>query len=401
MFLNLFTKECRQILSSLVFYIYIVLFVLFMASQMNEVDVVSMPEPGQQDYGYTYTSDKTAIMEGTLTDLFMDIDNSTFDTYPWGFLKTVVPDKDDLKKLTDILERCTGCSMDELADMEYEWVQNAGGETDQGFTIPLADDLDYDTFLAEMAKVCDIVGKGSSYERSAFETTTRIPMTYDQAMTSYNEICDIDHVTDSYMRLFCDYASIMLGFLTIFVMVTRCARDKRSHVTQVIYAKSVSSAKIVLSRYLSNLVMVLIPVLILAFAMELPYIYQAHTLGVVPHYLSFLKYTVIWLVPITAWIMALSYLLAELTNGVIAVIVPALYVFLSDLASSILVGNWGLKLMPRWNTFGNADYFFQHRNELYINRLFYAGLAILAVILTMIIYSIKRKGGLRRHGKSN
>lgn len=304
MFFNLFKKECRQILSSLVFYIYIVLFVLFMASQMNEVDVVSMPEPGQQDYGYTYTSDKTAIMEGTLTDLFMDIDNSTFDTYPWGVLKTVVPDKDDLKKLTDILERCTGCSMDELADMEYEWVQNAGGETDQGFTIPLADDLDYDTFLAEMAKVCGIVGKGSSYEKSSFESTTRVPMTYDQAMKSFNEICDIDHVTDSYMRLFCDYASIMLGLLPIFVMV-------------------------------------LIPVLILAFAMELPYIYQAHTLGVVPHYLSFLKYTVIWLIPITAWIMALSYLLAELTNGVIAVIAPALYVFLSDLSSSILVGNWG------------------------------------------------------------
>lgn len=262
MFLILFTKECRQILSSLVFYIYIVLFVLFMASQMNEVDVVSMPEPEQQDYGYTYTSDKTAIMEGTLTDLFMDIDNSTFDTYPWGFLKTVVPDKDDLKKLTDILERCTGCSMDELADMEYEWVQNAGGETDQGFTIPLADDLDYDTFLAEMAKVCGIVGKGSSYEKSSFESTTRVPMTYDQAMTSYNEICDIDHVTDSYMRLFCDYASIMLGLLPIFVMVTRCVRDKRSHVTQVIYAKSASSAKIILSRYLANLVMVLIPVLI-------------------------------------------------------------------------------------------------------------------------------------------
>lgn len=182
-------------------------------------------------------------------------------------------------------------------------------------------------------------------------------MTYDQAMKSFNEICDIDHVTDSYMRLFCDYASIMLGLLPIFVMVTRCVRDKRSHVTQVIYAKSASSAKIVLSRYLANLVMVLIPVLILAFAMELPYIYQAHTLRVVPHYLSFLKYTVIWLVPITAWIMALSYLLTELTNGVIAVIVPALYVFLSDLASSILVGSWGLKLMPRWNTFGLAGYF--------------------------------------------
>ncbi len=403
MFLNLFTKECRQILSSLVFYIYIVLFVLFMASQLNEVDVVSMPEPGQQDYGYTYTTDKSAIMESTLMDLFTDIDNSTFNTYPWGFLKTVVPDDDDLKKLTDILERCTGCSMDELADIEYKAFQNSTGATDQGFTftIPLADDLDYDTFLAEMSKVCDIVGKGSSYERTSFETVTRVPMTYDQAMESYNEICDIDHVTDSYMRLFCDYASIMLGLLPIFVMVTRCVRDRRSHVMQVVYAKSASSAKIVLSRYLSNLVMVLLPVLILAFAMELPYIYQAHTLGVVPHYLSFLKYTVIWLVPITAWIMALSYLLAELTNGVIAVVIPALYTFISDLASSILVGNWGLKLMPRWNTFGNAGNFFQHRSELYINRLFYTGLAVLAVILTMIVYNCKRKGGLTRHGKSN
>ena len=357
MFFNLFKKECRQILSSLVFYIYIVLFVLFMASQMNEVDVVSMPEPGQEDYGYTYTTDETAIMEGTLMDLFMDIDNSTFNTYPWGFIKTVVPDEDDLKKLTAILERCTGCNMDELADIEYEAFQESDTETMQGFTIPLADDLDYDTFLAEMSKVCDIVGKGSSYEKSSFESTIRVPMTYDQAMKPFNEICDINHVTDSYMRLFCDYASIMLGLLPIFVMVTRCVRDKRSHVTQVIYAKSASSAKIVLSRYLANLVMVLIPVLILAFAMELPYIYQAHTLRVVPHYLSFLKYTVIWLVPITAWIMALSYLLTELTNGVIAVIVPALYVFLSDLASSILVGSWGLKLMPRWNTFGLAGYF--------------------------------------------
>lgn len=99
--------------------------------------------------------------------------------------------------------------------------------------------------------------------------------------------------------------------------------------------------------------------------------------------------------------MVLSYLLAELTNGVIAVIVPALYVFLSDLASNILVGSWGLKLMPRWNTFGLAGYFSQRRNELYINRLFYAGLAVLTVILTIIIYSLKRKGGLRRHGKSN
>ena len=62
MFFNLFKKECRQILSSLVFYIYIVLFVLFMASQMNEVDVVSMPEPGQEDYGYTYATDEVTLV---------------------------------------------------------------------------------------------------------------------------------------------------------------------------------------------------------------------------------------------------------------------------------------------------------------------------------------------------
>ena len=400
MFFSLFTKECRQLLSSLVFYIYIVIFVLFMASQLGNVNAVTMPQPGQESYGTEYTIDETAIMEQTLSTLFREVSNESFDTYPLGFIKTFIPGHDDLEKITDILERCTGYSLNELTDMDLKFYEASGNFLDYDFTVPLANDLDYDTFVSEMAKVADIVGSGCLYEKDMFETFTLAPVTYEQAVKEFNDICDIDHVTDSYMRLFCDYAEIMLGLLPIFVMVTRCVRDRRSHAMQVIFSKPSSSARIVLSRYLANLAMVLIPVLILAFAMELPYVYQAHTLGVTPHYLSFIKYTFVWLLPVTAWIMALSYLLAELTNGIVAVIVPVLYTFFCDLSGNVLVGDWGFKLMPRWNTFGEAEYFMQHQNELYVNRLFYGGLAVCAVMLTVFIYNCKRKGGLMRRGKA-
>ena len=37
MFGTLFVKECRQILKSMVYYLYVIIFVMFLSSQMGEV----------------------------------------------------------------------------------------------------------------------------------------------------------------------------------------------------------------------------------------------------------------------------------------------------------------------------------------------------------------------------
>ena len=51
----LFFKECRQVLRSLVYYIYLVVFVLFITSQMGdlpELGELHEPQPGEEYYGY-------------------------------------------------------------------------------------------------------------------------------------------------------------------------------------------------------------------------------------------------------------------------------------------------------------------------------------------------------------
>ena len=51
----LFLKECRKIAKSLVYYVYLAAFVLFITGQMSDVEwteQLSEPQPGQERYGY-------------------------------------------------------------------------------------------------------------------------------------------------------------------------------------------------------------------------------------------------------------------------------------------------------------------------------------------------------------
>ena len=96
--------------------------------------------------------------------------------------------------------------------------------------------------------------------------------------------------------------------------------------------------------------------------MQGPYHYQAITLGVTPHYFAFLSYSL-------------------LASG-----------GLEDIA--------GFNLVPRWNTIGKTEAFFADVNQLYVNRLLYALLAMGAIIITIIWYGRKRRGG-GLHGKKH
>ena len=91
MFGALFFKECKQVLRSLVYFIYVVVFVLFITGQMSSERAMGLqaPVPGQSDYGTAVTTDETLIMEGTLAGLVEDIYYNSWVTYPLGFYKAV------------------------------------------------------------------------------------------------------------------------------------------------------------------------------------------------------------------------------------------------------------------------------------------------------------------------
>jgi hypothetical protein len=402
MFFTLFLKECKQILKSLVYYIFIVLFVLDMVGQMSGGEVIKEPQAGEEIYGVSNTKNPEEIMGYTLRNLVNEVRYNSFATYPMGFYKEVILNETDLAFVTSVAENLAGKTIEELTEEEAKYFENlniAENEMDYAFyasySVKPKNIIEYDYFKAEMNKISEIIGDGNYYEKERYEASAVAPMTYEEVMIEFHAICEEDGITDAFMRLFCDYGGINLTLLVIFLGVTRSVRDKRTKVQEVIYAKQISSIKIVLSRYAANVVMAFIPVILLAFIMQASYLYQAQTLGVTPHYFAFLFYSVMWLLPTILVVLAVSFFITELLNGIIAIIFQVFWALASLMSSVTLAGNFGLKLIPRWNLFGGTLDYIAIKNELYFNRIFYVVLSIVTLILCIIIYDYKRKGGIR------
>ncbi|NBJ93060.1 ABC transporter permease [Parablautia muri] len=402
MFGALFLKECRQVLKSLVYYIYVVVFVLFINSQMSSesVEELQEPVPGQTYYGETVTQDETLIMEGTLADLVQDVCHNSFATYPLGFYKGVNLTAEEIEQAEEILKNCTGKSMDELKE---EMEEHFGGYAQNGmevrmeaaasYRVPVKEGFTYEDFETAMEEVCHLVGRGSFYEKESYENRVYVPMTYEQAREEFDALCTKDNLTRAYIRLFCDYAGIVLAILPIFVGVSGALRDKRAKVQQVMFSKPASGALIVVSRYLANLVMLILPVVIVAFLQQRPYYDKAKEFGVQGDMWAFLTVPGVWLLPEVMIVLAFAFLITELTDSIAAIFIQVAWGIASLFGASTLVGNFGLRLVARWNTFGSAELYDTLKEELFLNRGYYFLLAVICVLMTVIIYEIKRKMG--------
>lgn len=394
MFGSLFLKECKQIRKSTVYYIFLACLIFFMTTQLGRTSIITRPVDGAQDYGEKITKDPERIMSQTLEEFARQIYDGKFTTYPFGFYKAMHPSEEESRKLLDIFEDCIGQTFEEFNEARVV-AYKKGVDCP---TLPRTD-LTYDEFKEKMVEVSKIIGKGSSFEQAEYESRATEPMTYEDAMKEYDEICNIDGVTDAFMRIFCDYSAIILSLLPVFLGVTRCVRDRRAKATLVVYSKSISSTKIILSRYLSNIVMIFVPVLLLGIIMHSPYIFQANSLGVTPHYLSCIIFPVIWLIPEITIVLALSFLLTEIVNGIFTIVVQVVWAFISLFSASTIVGGFGMNLIPRWNSFGDTKLFLEQKTSLYENRLIYFVASIVVLIITILLYDWKRKGGKSGHGK--
>lgn len=408
MFGVLFLKECRQVLKSLVYYIYVVVFVLFMTSQMSDESWAGLqePVPGQDYYGDTVTQDKTRIMEGVLAGLVQDVYYNSFATYPMGFYKGVTLTDDEAAQAKEILERCTGKSYETLEEERFEhYMQYDQSNVEEvmaaqiSYKVPVKEGLTYEEFETAMEEICRLVGKGSSYEKKKYENSISVPMTYEQAKEEFDDLCTKDRLTRAYMRLFCDYAGIVLAILPIFVGVSRGLRDKRAKVQQVIFSKPASGALVMVSRYLANLVMLCIPVFVTAFLLQQPFYYKAQTFGIQGDILAFLTVPGVWLLPEIMVVLALSFLITELTDTILAVFVQVAWGIGSLFCASTLVGDFGMRLVARWNTLGQTALYTSLEKELLFNRGYFFILAVVCVILTVIVYERKRGRGAEAYGK--
>lgn len=411
MFRSLFFMECRQMLKSLTYYIYVVVFVIFTVGNGGSSfwgGKLTLPEQSQEEsfYGMVVTDDTVTIMERTLAKLVQNACSNSYATYPAGFYKQVILSEEEGKKVWEIIENCTGRSQAEITEeMEQYFADaNAGSVMEStmavnNYKVSPREGMEYEEFKKQMEGVCDIIGKGSDFESIMFENSTYVLQTYEGAVKEYNDILTIDKVTGAFMRQFCDYGGIVLAILPVFLGVTRSLRDKRAKTEQTIYSKEASSAVIILSRYTANVSMTYLPVALMAFLIQQPFTYMAKSLQIAPDYLTFIKYTGVWLLPEIMMVLALSFLLTEICTNVLPIFLQVFWGMASISGAKVLMGDFKLRLVARWNPLGLSEKFAACKQELYWNRGFYVLLAIICIVLAIAVYEKKRRGRMALYGK--
>lgn len=405
----LFFKECRQVLRSLVYYIYLVVFVLFITSQMGdlpELGELHEPQPGEEYYGYGKSTDPQDIMEGTIESLFQETWRNQYNTYPFGFIKVVTLNPAELSRVKAEVEQACGMSFDALCTLYGDYWQSEDETTtfeehmglELDWHIPLRADYTYEEFEEQMRRVTGVIGKGCTYDGN-YRSEGVKRFTYEDARQEYEDICQRDRITGAGMRLFCDYAGIFLAVLPVFVGVSVCMRDRRAKAAEVICSKRISGTALILIRYAACVALMFLPVVVCAFLMQMPCAYKAAELGVSADHLAFLTYTVVWLLPLILTATAVAFLLTELTDSIIAVLVQAVWMYGGLMMARTLTGDFGFQLIPRWNEFGGYGRFSQELPQLLVNRGCYTALSVILIIFTIIVYDKKRKSGVTVRGK--
>ena len=402
MIMTLFKKECAQILKSVIFWLYMACLVLFFNSQMGNSTVLNPPQEGQENYyNYGFKTDITErdVMETGVGTLAYAYYYDHYVTYPIGYAKNVRISEAEKQEIADIIYDLTGVKADEIEDNIASYFQENDIQTTQ-YKVPLKDGISYEQFLKDMEQVADILGPGSDYTEDRLWSNVMIPVDYEGAVENYRALTEQDRLTGGYARLFCDYMGIILGILPVFVTATRMLRDKRAQMQELIYSRGASSAVVMETRYAALVFMHMIPVLILSLLPTVSCI-TAGIEGVQLDYLAWLKYDLGWLLPMVMIVVAVGMLCTELTETALAVLVQAVWWFMSVMtgASAMNGGRYGWNLIPRHNTELNYEGFAEDFRQLVMNRILYAVLALVLLALTIFIYEKKRKGHLRRRGK--
>lgn len=401
MFFKLFMKECSQTAKSLTYWLLVIIMVLFFASQMGQMDMEKAPEKGLEDYGVKPSKDKNIIMSATLGMLAGEYAEGRYTTYPIGFVKSVTLGKEEEAKAGEILKEATGLDKEEIEEKIDEFYENSGGIITSRPVLEPLESLSYGRFEEIMQEVDDMLGGGSSYALDSLGDNGSEPKTYEDAVKEYEELVQKDGYTGGYARLFSDYMVIILGILPVFLAVTRELRDRRANMQELIYVRRSSSMTIIASRYLSMVVMILIPVFALSIQPLASCVTYAKTAGISVDYLAFAKYIAGWLLPTVMVVTALGMLLTELTDTALAVLVQGAWWFVSIFmgAKTMDGGRYGWNLIPRHNTILNYSGYQEGFSQLLTNRILYASLAVIAVSVTAWIYSQKRKGRMNIRGK--
>ena len=123
--------------------------------------------------------------------------------------------------------------------------------------------------------------------------------------------------------------------------------------------------------------------------------HNARGLEVSVDYLAFMPVVFGWLLPEILIVSAQGMFLTDIGSSPLAILVQGIWWFGDVFAGSntgLATGDFGLHLVLRFNSIGGRQIFLDHFSQLAANRIFYFLLALALLVLTVIVYSEKKKG---------
>lgn len=401
----LFLKECKKVICSLTFLLYVAVVVVMYGTQFaSELkEPIEAPEIGAEWYGTKEADLPEVVMPEATESLMEEYLRGSYDAYPHMFYKQVKLKEKDSAKIAAILEELTGRTKAELDGFEnYERGGYYGTVDEEGKQVmyykspvlpeyTLSEQVSYERFKELMQQADEIIGGGSKYRADMLlEYFGKVPMTYEDALEDYEEVMKEDNLSHAYLRLFSDYAGIDLAIIPVFVCVALWQLDKRSRMEALVYSRKRSSFELVLTRYAALVCCMAVPVLLtlLHTVISIVRLYPELDISLG----GAVGMSLLWLLPGITMVTAFGALLTELVSPLIAIFAQGAWWYLA-LESTDLVGQiTKYTLIIRHNSMGYLSAFEAQYGNFLWNRWFYLGLSVVLLLATVLVYEWKRKG---------
>ena len=432
----LFIKECKALSKSIVYLIFVIIMILFYSTQFEpevtgdiraatgnmtaqeeerakQVGFGPLVKPSNlegKDLGYRSAMIPEMIMPNATASLVREWSLNEYSAYPAGFAKISRFSDSEQDKVAGIVQEITGIHIDEVREIindavadgkiepipNIDWAQ-LGEQIDYSKLIPIV--VDFDSFKEKMTTVDKMTGGGSSYAEYNLEKFAFKAVTPEDLIADYESLTIDDKITRAYARLFCDYMGIVICLLGVFVPVAFMLRERRSRMEELIYPRTISSLKLIGTKFLAIVTMMFVPVLLLSCVPLVHIASFASDYGYSIDYFAFITYSFAWILPSLLVVVGVGFALTILTDTPIGILVQSIWSFSllfmstgANLAS--LAGKSGFSLLIRFNTAGDRELFIEQFTAMIINRVSFAILGLVLIAISIALFEMKRKGRL-------
>ena len=456
--MRLFRMECKKIAKSILYWVLVLALLavsLYQYDPSVESELRRTNDPASVFYTApdgNYAEERNAVpdaamehamMIGATKLLMYNYRDNCYQYYPFGYVKEKTMSAKEQVVILQYLMELTGLSEQELAGAkdgagdtndtnigdvpisgggafvlepgkgdinedgqfiirpdEWQYVPSDGtsSETPSQSSGSFEIQVSFERFKEIMEEVNQMIGRNSYFSWTMLKLyyfgndMEEAPITERQ----HREFYEGDRVTGAFARYYCDSISLRVLFLPAFVIVDLMLRDKRRKMQGLTYPRTISSAKLICTRYAAAVCMTMLPILILPVKSLIVLMRYCGSIGVQADALAFIKYTLAWILPTVLLIMAISLVVTALLENYTAILLAGLIWLVGNpTVDKLNGGNYGLfDLIIRHNTLKGYGRMMENIQMLALNRITISVIALALVGLAVFVYSKKRKGGL-------